>query len=203
MLYGNSFKSEDYLQAMEAFQKWQGKQNETVNEYILRKRKVELGALVKQVIRDELTKEQKILVELHWYNNLSTTQIAERLGLSRSTVFRKLENINNIIYDKLKYAMMYRYGEVFAKDVKLIIKNDDALYCHGEPEDIPKRIVQLRKQQFLTPEQVSEGTGISISRLEMLEKGKSPLTATELKRLSVFYRVSSDYIVFGKNRFYS
>ena len=203
MFYGNSFKCEDYLQSKEAFQKWQSKQNESVDEYILRKRKAELRELVKKVIRDELAPDQQLIVKLHWYDGISATEIAHKLGLSKSTVSRKLDAINNVVYDKLKYALMYRYGSSFSSDAKLIIKNADALMYNEKPSDISQRLSSLRKQQCLSVFQVSEMTGISEKRLKEIETVSDNITAKEIKKLSLFYKVTGDYILFGKTGYCS
>ena len=48
----NSFTTADYENASLAFSLWQGTQHETVDEYLLRKRKIELNCLVKKVIKN-------------------------------------------------------------------------------------------------------------------------------------------------------
>ena len=201
MYFADSFKSEDYLTAKEDFIRWQGKQHEEIDEYILRKRKAELRCLVRRVISQELTKEQRLLVRLHWYDGCNITEIAQMLGVSKSTVSRRLESINNIVYDKLKYAMEYRYGTDFCKKARLIIKNADALMFHENPADISGRIVKLRKQQCLTLPHVAQMTGIRNERMEKLEKDARDLTAEEIKKLCIFYRIPSDRIIFGTEKY--
>lgn len=195
---GNSFKSPDYLNAKESFSKWQGSVNESVDDYILRKRKAELNQLVREVIRNELSDYDKIIVDLRWYKNLTTSEIAKKLGVDRSTVSRHLEKINDTIYEKLKYAIEYRYGKAFSKEVKFTIKSGDAYTCTVKPEDISHRVKSLRTDQCLTLGEVSELTGIDNKRLFELENQGNKMTMTELKKLSTFYRCSSDYILFGQ-----
>lgn len=201
MFFADSFKSEEYLTAKEDFIRWQGKQHEELDEYILRKRKAELRALVKRVIAQELTDEQKAIVKLHWYDGYNITEISKILGVSKSTISRKLESINNIVYDKLKYAMEYRYGTAFSRKAKLIIKNADALMFHENPADISGRIVKLRKQQCLSVPHVSQMTGIKDERMKKLEKDARDLTAEEIRKLCIFYRIPSDRIIFGTEKY--
>ena len=201
MMYSNSFTSQDYLTAKEDFIRWQSKQHEELDEYLLRKRKAELCALVRKVIKQELTAQQRLLVQLHWYEGMSITEIAQRLNISKSTVSRRLTAINDIVYDKLKYAMEYRYGTQFSRKTKLIIKNADALMFHENPTDISGRIVKLRKQQCLSVPHVSELTGISSRRIEKLESDAGDLTAEEIRRLCLFYKIPSDHIIFGTGKY--
>ena len=194
---GNSFSSSEYFNAREAFFKWQGSIDDTVDDYVLRQRKEELRQLVRKVIQNELSDYDKMLVDLRWYRNLSQNEIAEKLGIDRSTVTRHLEKINNIIYENLKYAIEFRYGKSFRNQSKIIIKSGDALNCTINAEDISGRIKKLRDDQFLSIDEVSELTGIRKSRLKQIERSGTDMTVTELKKLSTFFCCHTDYIVFG------
>ena len=195
---GNSFNSSDYITAREAFIRWQGSIDETVDEYVLRKRKKELRQLVQKVIENELSDYDKIIVNMRWYKNMTSSEIAERLGIDRSTVTRHLDKINNTVYEKLKYAIEYRYGKNFSKQSELIIKSGDAYECTVKPEDISGRLKKLRMSQCLSVGEVSALTGIDEARLTEIEKKGTGMTMTELKKLSTFFLCSSDYILFGK-----
>ncbi len=198
-MYLNSFSNEEYLLAQEAFSKWQSQTYENVEDYILRQRKSELNELVKKVIRNELSSTERLLVELHWYRNLSKREIAKRLGMDPSTVSRKLNKISDIIYEKLKYALEYRYGGGFSEKARLIIKNKDALFIRQDTESLSGRVRKLRREQFLTEEEVSELTGITEKRLKEIENTGKEMTVTEAKKLAVFYRTTADYIIFGSS----
>ncbi len=196
-MYDNSFSKEEYILACEAFSAWQGKQYENVDEYILRQRKCELNELVNKVIRKELSSSDRLLVELHWFRGLTKSEIARKLNVEPSTVSRRLNKISDIIYDKLKYALEYRYGSSFSRSAKLIIKNKDAFFSYTEPEVLSARIKQLRMKQGLALKDVSEMTGITEKALrEIEEMGREPV-CTEIRKLSVFYHTTADYIIFG------
>ena len=194
----NSFRAPDYLNAKETFIKWQGSKAESVDDYVIRQRKAELNRLVQKVIRDELTPYDRLIVDLKWYKNLTVAEIAIKLGIDRSTVSRHLEKINNVIYEKLKYAVEYRYGNSFSKDVRFTIKNGEAYTCTVNPNEISGRVQGLRTDQCLSLGEVSELTGIDTERLSEIEHQGNRMTITELKKLSTFYRCSSDYILFGQ-----
>ncbi len=193
----NSFNEPDYLEAKEAFARWQSSVNESIDEYMLRRRKAELNELVKKVINNELSDYDKIIVQLRWYENLTPTEIAKKLGIDRSTVSRHLEKINSTIYEKLKYAIEYRYGKNFSEQSRLIIKSGEAYFSTVKPNEISGRMKNLRNGQFLTVADVSEMTGIKKHRIEEIEENGSKMTMPELKKLSIFYRCTCDYILFG------
>ncbi len=196
---GNSFSSADLINAREAFIRWQGSIDETVDGYMLRSRKNELRQLVKKVIDNELSDYDKTIVNMRWYQNISPREIAEKLGVDRSTVTRHLERINNTVYEKLKYAIEYRYGKSFSKQSELIIKNGDAYSCTVSSDEISERLKVLRTRNCLTEKEVASLTGINAKRLSEIEEKGSSMTMTELKKLTTFYRCSSDYLLFGKS----
>lgn len=189
------------ISAKEAFDVWQAQQNIDIDDYILRRRRRELNELVRKVIKNELCEKDRLLVALHWYKGKSKDEIADIMGIDRSTVFRRFDKINDIIYEKLKYAIEYRYGDDFSKKAMMLIKKDvSATGSLRELESIGNRLLRLRKEQYLSRKDVSECTGIGQERLLLIEKSGKEITMAELKKLSSFFRVSSDYIVFGKAR---
>lgn len=193
----NVFFNQDYISARQEYISWQGQKDETVDEYMLRKRQAELNALVRRVIKNELSEDEINIVKLHWYQGLSKSETAEKLGVDRSTVTRKLQKINNTIYDKLKYAVEYRYGKSNCQTLDFVIKNARARRCTVSSDEISKRIHNERTKQCFTIEDVSEMTGISKKRLLEIEENGYSLTMIELKKLAVLYRITSDSLVFG------
>lgn len=199
--YENSFYKSDYENAKEAFSKWQSKQHESIDDYLMRKRKVELLSLVREVIENELEETDKDIVRFHWYLGKSITETAELIGSSRSSVSRRLDKINDIIYEKLKYALHYRYGKDFSASARLIIKNKDALCILQENEEtVAQRIKLLRIRQGMTIRDSKEMTGISISRLEAIEENRCQPTAEDIRLIATAFKTSGDYIIFGKKK---
>ena len=197
----NTFYKSDYENAQLAFSLWQGKQHETLDEYMLRKRKIELNCLVREVIENELSDTDKIIVQLHWYDNKTINQIAEIIGIDRSKVSRLRDKINGIIYDKLKYALQYRYGKDYSASVRVIIKNKDALFVvSGSQNSIEERIRNLRLTQCMSIKDASDMTGISEKHLRDIENGTVKATAEDVRLIATAFKTSGDYIIFGKKK---
>ena len=197
----NAFTKSDYEAAQLAFSLWQGKQQETVDEYLMRKRKIELHCLVREVIENELSDTDKLIVRLHWYESKTINQVAEAVGIDRSNISRRLDKINEIIYDKLKYALQYRYGKEYSASVRIIIKNKDALCiipCPGNT--IASRIKNLRLTQSMSIRDTSDMTGISEKHLRDVENGTAQATADDVRRIAIAFKTSGDYIIFGKRK---
>ena len=197
----NSFSQADYESAQLAFSLWQGTQQETIDEYMMRKRKIELHNLVRQVIENELTDTDKTIVQLHWFKEKSINEVAQQIGLDRSNISRRLDKINDIIYDKLKYALQYRYGKDYSASAKVIIKNKDALCFVSDAEDtVAQRIKSLRLSQGMTLKDTQDMTGIREARLQDIEKGKCQATAEDIRLIATAFKTSGDYIIFGKKK---
>ncbi len=197
----NAFYKSDYENAQLAFSLWQGKQHETVDEYMMRKRKIELNCLVREVIENELGDTDQLIVRLHWYENKTINQVAEIIGIDRSNISRRLDKINNTIYDKLKYALQYRYGKDYSASVRVIIKNKDALHIiHDFESTMPSRIKNLRLTQSLSLKDASDMTGISEKHLCNIENGTAQATAEDVRLIATAFKTSGDYIIFGKRK---
>ncbi|MCM1545185.1 MAG: helix-turn-helix domain-containing protein [Ruminococcus sp.] len=197
---GNSFDLYDYEQARKSFNIWQVQQAKDMDDYMIRQRKADLNRLVKKVIKNELSERDRLIITLSWYKGVPKEKIAEMLGMSRSSVFRRLEKINNIIYEKLKYAIEYRYGSGSLAASPVLIKSCVCSIDEKENQTIGERLRQLRRVQFLTTDDVSQSTGISERRISAFETNAQEITVTELKKLAAFFKVKTDYIIFGESR---
>lgn len=195
----NSFTFQERIDTQEAFSRWQGKISEEIDEYTLRKRKSELYALVRKVIKNELDAQQQEIVRLHWYEGKKLSEVAEIMGMDKSTVSRKEKKINDIIYDKLKYAMEYRYGKNFSETAQLIIKSRSPACFPCDGESISQRLRNLRLRQSLSSRDVADASGIEENRIDFIEKEGGQITADELSRLAKLFGTTSDYIIFGKD----
>ena len=191
------FTRQEKNDACEAFLRWQAEAADTPDEYTLRKRKAELYALVRRVIKNELDPTSQELVRLYWYEKKSLSEISEIMGLDKSTLSRKEKRINDIIYDKLKYAIEYRYGRSFNETARLVIKSRSPVCIPCDGESISRRLINLRLIQSLDRNDIADASGISHRRMELIESNGGSATADELSRLARLYGTTSDYILFG------
>lgn len=188
----------DYITNKSSLSHWHKKQHENANELKLQKRKNELYALVRKVVKNELTPCQQQIVHLLWYEGKSISEAAAELSMDRSTLFRKEKQINEIIYDKLKYAMEYRFGKSFSEQTVELIHSNAPACCPVEGRSISERLRSLRLKQNLSTKDISELTGIRKSRLDFIEQEGEQLNMDELSILSSLYRTTTDYIVHGR-----
>ena len=195
-----SFEISDYLMARDVFVRWQAKESEDLDDWLIRQRKEELYALVRRVIKNEFSEEEKRLIDLKWYKGLSADEISAKTGISRAGVYRKLDKINDVLYEKLKYALEYRFGVKEKTPAVTLICNVKNTVSGETAVAVSSRLRFLRTSQHITVEKLSQCTGIDESRMVNLEKFAGDLTAAELIKLSAFFKVASDYILFGKSR---
>ncbi|MBQ5970354.1 MAG: transcriptional regulator [Clostridia bacterium] len=196
----NSFETIDYLRALELCARETGTDRRALEEVLLQQRRQELCALVRRVIRCELNEADRRLVVRHWYRGESAAEIADALELDRSTVFRRLAKIERTLYEKLKYAMEYRFGERIAAETGAALHRAlPDFAADGGPKNIGKRLKQLRAMHGAALRDVSEQTGILPQRLAALEADGSDLTLEELRSLCRCFDTASDRILFGSD----
>lgn len=193
----NNFTSSDASADKLSFSTWQQQEQSRENKAALKKRKSELYALVRKVIRNELDPTQQAIVRMRWYEGKDLKYISRELKLDVSTVSRKEKAINNIIYDKLKYALEYKYGKAFQEESGEIIKANPAACCPVEGKSISERLFGLRIRRDLSAAELACATGIKKERIDLIESDARQITVDEIKRLCTFFGVTSDYIIIG------
>ncbi len=195
-----SFSLHDYAMGEKSFRDWQSKQDEALDEVALKKRRTELYALINKVIDKELNDSDKHLVTLHWYEEKSVSEIAALLHLDKTTVYRRLSKITDTIYDKLKYAVEYHFGEGTSKHIRPIIKNEGSFFYQAPADSAGKRLKNLRLRYGLTVEQASKMSAVPLARLWDIEQENIVPVSDDIARLSRFYGESCDFIIFGERR---
>lgn len=196
----SSYGQQGYISVGELLPRGSITAQDSADSLAVKKRKAELRQLVKTVIKNELCKEEQLLVKLHWYEGMSQSQIASQLGIDRSTVSRKFSKINDTIYEKLKYVIEFYYGKNTASKSDLAVNSDKAYRPVVNSDEISARVKKLRFEHCYEIGDVSRLTGISPDRLKTIEQQGSTLTVAELKKLALTFRVTSDYIVFGSSK---
>lgn len=198
MQESTSFDKIDLETARSQYDRWAAEKCETLDEFMLRKRKIELNSLVRKVIENELDETEKEIVRLHWSDGKSMADIAKIMNVNKGTVSRKIDKITDTVYEKLKYAIEFLFGKDSLPRYAVIIKSKDP-YIHSiKPYSTANRIRHLRLAQSMTLEDVSEMTDISVKRLDLIEKAKKDATASDLAKIAIAFRTSTDYLVFGE-----
>lgn len=87
-------------------------------------------------------------------------------------------------------------GAAYADDMKRRQKNG-----HNGHAGVgfPERLAELRKERSLTQQALANSVRCGITQLKRYEGGASQPTLDVIKRLAQALRVSSDYLLFGKD----
>ena len=75
---------------------------------------VPVGTRLRRVINEELTPRQRELIELYYRDEMSMTEIADMLGISKSTVSRTISRGKGRIRKCLKYngrSVLNEFGD--------------------------------------------------------------------------------------------
>ena len=166
----------------------------------LRKNKAALEKLVRRVIRNELSEQDRLLVRLHWYQGKSKDEIAALVGVDRSTVHRGLERAGKIIYDNLKYAVDFHFDAADRDEAKQTLRNlGQNTFAIEALSGIGERLYWCRRQKRLSLQEVSQITGIAPDRLQTLEQNGREMMMTELGLLTAALGVSATDLIFGES----
>jgi|ERR1700691_6232414 transcriptional regulator with XRE-family HTH domain len=79
------------------------------------------------------------------------------------------------------------------------MKRQQKIANNGHAEGFPERLVTVRKERNLTQQALAETVHCALTQLKRYESGASQPTLDVIKRLAQALRVSSDYLLFGKN----
>lgn len=76
-------------------------------KYLIYNRQKKLVDIVKNVMRNELNKNERDIATAHWCNEVSVGELAQQYGVTRMTIYRNLDNARKKLESSLKYVLMY------------------------------------------------------------------------------------------------
>lgn len=79
------------------------------------------------------------------------------------------------------------------------MKRQRKIANNGHAEGFPERLVATRKERNLTQQALADTVHCALTQLKRYESGASQPTFDVIKRLAQALRVSSDYLLFGKD----
>ena len=157
-----------------------------------------LHALVRRVIREELNEQDRLLVRLHWYRGKSMDEIAQLVGMDRSAVYRRMDRIHKTVYDRLKYAVDFRFDSEFRPGAHEALQSAGRSACAIEAlNGIGERLCRARQQKNYSFRDVQRAAGIAPDRMLALEADGRQMMMTELSALCKALGVGVSELLFG------
>lgn len=175
------------------------KECETPVAYAWRKREVDMALLLELAIENELTETEKEIVSDRWYDSLSYPQIAEKRGISPSTVRTTSERAIHKLEKALMYVVYYQRNIMNETVVPATIGRARVVAAarNHEASDIGERIRGVRLSKGFSIRATVLSTGMKRKRYCEIESGEIP-EAEEIIILSEFFGVTADYILKGE-----
>ena len=191
-----SFDLYDYWQTVNTFGHIFDGDKNRCDALLMRKRKAELCTLLHKVIQNELCEQDRLLIRLHWYRGKTIDETAEILRLDRSSVYRRIERITATLFEKLKYALSYRYDDDFAQHAEKLLQGELQQEIQRQ-EATADSLGKLRRRMFFSREELGCLLGIPAQRVADLEADAGGMTVAELKKCMALFGVSADALLFG------
>lgn len=110
----------DYVFDSAEFKKYQVDYYNDIDDVILDKNHRDFVKLIREAVKNELNEIDKKIVSLYYYRGFKQSEVAFILKIPPCTVSRHISRINAILYEKLKYAVQYRFGFTVNQDTSLI-----------------------------------------------------------------------------------
>ena len=172
---------------------------ETPVAYAWRKREVDMALLLEKAIENELTENERIIVEDRWYNSLSLSRIARERGITPVAVMKTSERALEKLEKVLKYVVFYQQNIMEESVVPATVARAGAVLSarKSRVDETGLRLKNLRIGNGFSVKAMSKATGINKKRIEGIERGDMP-EIDELLILSGFFAVKIDFILKGE-----
>lgn len=143
----------------------------------------------------ENMKYSEILKELRMQNNYTQEEIAQKLGISRST-YKDYELQNSIIPIKHLIAI----SNIYKVSVDYILglttlKNYSANINHNDNKISGERLKEFRRDNKLTQQRLADILNTTFSNIAFYEKGRNLIATTFLYEICKKYNISADYLL--------
>lgn len=76
-------------------------------KYLVYNRQKKLLAIVRDIMKNELTELERNIAIEHWCNEVSAGELTQKYGVSRSNLYRILDNARKKLETSLKYVLKY------------------------------------------------------------------------------------------------
>jgi len=188
----------DIAAARQAYLEWERANARELSEDQIRRRAVDLSVLVRDVIEEDLTQTERLVVEQYWFEGKNLTAIADLMGINKTTVFRTLQRANGRMQAILRHVVKYQYDLKRVVFLPVAVREALAVAAaeKSRPDTIGGRLRRLRIMQNITIGSLCEGTGIDYKRLSEIEDGVLP-SLPEVIKLAAYFQATTDYILTG------
>ncbi len=176
------------------------KECESPAAYAWRKREIDMSLLLEKAIENELTENEKNVVEDRWYNSMTFSEIARKRGISPAAVKQTSERALDKLERVLKYVVFYQRNIFDESVVPAAVSRARVIASarNMSADKIGLRLKNLRLSRGLTVNALGKATGIGEKRIDRIELGDM-LKTDELFIFSNFFAVTSDYILKGEH----
>ena len=175
---------------------------ESPDDYAWRRRDVDLSLLTDEVIKTRLTPREREVTEAYWFDGLTVSAIAEKIGVCPSSVSRRLEKAQRKIYDALSFTVKYQHDLESVEFLPIAVRRALAVSAakRYKPESVGGRIKKLRCGENIGEQMLCDALGMRIKTLRMIESGEKEPSLHQLTELAGFFGTTADYLLKGEEK---
>lgn len=175
---------------------------ESPDDYAWRRRDVDLSALADEVIKTRLTPRERQVTEAYWFDGLTISTIAQKLGVCPSSVSRCLDKAQRKIYDALSFTVKYQHDIESVEFLPIAVRRALAVSAAKRyaPNTLGGRIKKLRCSENIGEQLLCDALGMQIRTLRMVENGEKEPTLHQLAQLAGFFGTTADYLLKGEDK---
>ncbi len=186
--------------AEQSYLDWERSSHEEITQYVWRRRNITLSSVLRCVISEQLSPAESEIIRKHWFDGKSCSFIAREQGVNRSSVTRMFNKAMEKLNEYLKYVVMYQQSMKETHVLPLAVRSAFAINAAAvsDGKTVGARLAALREREAIDTYALADAVGTDIRRLTDIEEGKCLPETSELIRMSAFFEVTTDYILFGE-----
>ena len=193
------FSSEELMAAAGQFDTLYDESIESPSDYMQRKRERDMRKVIGFVVENELDETKRRIFTKVFFDGEKISDVAEKLNMTSSGVYKHYEKSLKIIGDSLRYVDFYQNvsREDRMKTLESMKKSSLSALKNMSYPAVSMRLIRLMEKENIQSEMLCTLLGFDKKRLDEIFYGKIHPFADEVVSLAGFFGVSTDYILKG------
>ncbi len=164
---------------------------ETLDELVIRIRKLTTAQIVEDIINNRLPEGQADIVRRYWFNGQNTMEIARQLNVSQANIYRILNRATQTIKDSMTALIQYQNDLADIKIVPMYVEESLEILSAQKKESrsFGEALRNLRLSNAITENNLASNLKISRKELSDIENGLKIPSAVIASRYTALFNI--------------